>query len=119
MKTGRPLVEMDLNQVEIFGKFRATYETMAAYFGVSERTIKRRMVDDEDEFCHHYKKGMADFQLSLAEAQVRNAVENDNATLQIWLGKQYLGQTDKQLIEQSGTITTVTIVEEFKEDESK
>jgi hypothetical protein len=38
--------------------------------------------------------------------------------MQIWLGKQHLGQRDKQDVENSGTIKTVTIVEEFKKDET-
>jgi hypothetical protein len=117
MKTGRPRAEIDLNQVEIFGKFRATYETMAAYFDVTERTIKGRMADKDSDFFHHYKKGLADLQLKLSEAQIETALIDKVPSMQIWLGKQHLGQKDKQEVEQSGTITTVTVVEEFKKEE--
>jgi hypothetical protein len=114
MPAGRPPVEIDLEQVELCGRFRATYETMAGLFGVSERLIKRRMTDKESEFCHHYKKGLSSMKMSLAEAQIKNAIDNNNATLQVWLGKQHLGQTDKQEIDNTHKVTTVNVIEKFE-----
>ena len=94
-KGGRPKKEFDLKQVEIFGKFRATYETMADYFGCSEQTIRRNIQDENSEFCKVYKKAFSNSKLKLSEAQFQYALKG-NASLLIWLGKQYLGQTDKQ-----------------------
>ncbi len=100
MGAGRPseIENIDLAQVEVMGKFRATHETMADYFGVCVRTIERYMADDEGEFCRVYKKGMADCKLKLSEAQVQLALKG-NATMLVWLGKQHLGQKDKQEID--------------------
>ena len=97
---GRPskLEEIDFEQVYIFGKFKATYETMADFYGVTERTIKNYMADEDGEFFHHYKKGLADCKLKLSEAQMQLAL-NGNATMLVWLGKQHLGQKDKQEID--------------------
>ena len=39
---------------------------------------------------------------SLRAAQFKNALDNDHPTLQIWLGKQLLGQRDFKAIEVSG-----------------
>ena len=42
--------------------------------------------------------------MKLSEAQIHNAIVENNATLQVWLGKQYLGQTDKQEIKQESDV---------------
>ena len=104
---GRPEIEYDLEKVEIFGRFKATYETMADHFGVSVRSIERQMSpsnDPETEFCRAYKKGYTELKMKLSEAQIHNAIVENNATLQVWLGKQYLGQTDKQEIKQESDV---------------
>ena len=53
----------------------------------------------------------------LRRLQWRSA-ENGNASLLIWLGKQYLGQTDKQEIEQYNVDVPI-IVDDIDEDETK
>ena len=100
MAGGRPKKELDIdmNQVVVFGRMKATYETMADFLEVSKRTIERYMVDEESEFCRSYKKGLADCKLKLSEAQMQLAL-NGNATMLVWLGKQHLGQKDKQEID--------------------
>ena len=101
-KGGRPPIQWDEKEAAIFGRFRATYKTMSDYYGCSERTIKRLMTNDDDDgneskFCHHYKNGLSSGQMKLSEAQWKAAQEG-NATMLIWLGKQYLGQKDRQEI---------------------
>jgi len=107
---GRPksLDTVDLEQVALFGRFRATYETMAGHFGVSTRTVERYMTDDESDFCRCYKKAFSECKMSIAEAQVRSALDG-NATLLIWLGKQHLGQVDKSEVKQEVEVKTITI----------
>lgn len=98
VKKGRPRKaekKIDLAQAEVFGKMKATHDTMADHYGVDVSTIDRKMMDPSNPFCRAYKKGFSALKLRLSEAQIRNAIDNNNATLQIWLGKQYLGQTDK------------------------
>ena len=97
---GRKKLEFNMNEVEIFGKFRATQQTMADHFGCNLRTISREISNKNSEFCRTYKKGNAYAKLTLFEAQFQNATQNNNAALQIWLGKQLLGQSDKQEIKQ-------------------
>lgn len=113
-KRGRPKKDenIDLEQVYLFGRFKATYETMADYFEVSTRTIERWMSYDEEkpetktDFCRSYKKGLADMKLKLSEAQIKSAIDDRNGTMLVWLGKQHLGQSDKQEIEHSGEVKT-------------
>lgn len=93
-RTGRPKIELDAKQAYIFGYFRATHQTMAYLSGCSTDTIRRAIQDETTEFCQQYKKGFASMAMALSEAQVKTAIEDRNATLLIWLGKQYLGQKD-------------------------
>lgn len=109
MAGGRPspMDKIDMEKVELCGKFKATYETMADFFQVSKRTIIRWMEYDEDKpetmskFCHHYKKGLSEMKLKVSEAQVKTAIEDRNPTMLVWLGKQHLGQSDKKEIDQT------------------
>ncbi len=103
---GRPRAEdsFDMEQVKLFGRFRATYKTMADFLNVSERTIERLMADEGSKFCRYYNKGFSTMKMSLSEAQV-NAALNGNSALLIWLGKQHLDQRDKQEIESKVEVT--------------
>jgi len=88
---GRPKLEFDLNQIKLFGQFKATFETMAEWYGCSTQTITRKM--KEEEFSQAYKKGFSVTKMKISEAQIKYALQG-NPTLLIWVGKQYLGQRD-------------------------
>ena len=92
----RPKIYLDPASAEAFGRMKATHETMAEFFGVSHDTIARRMADPESPFCVAYKKGFAGLRMRLSEKQIQVALSAGNVTMLIWLGKQYLGQADKQ-----------------------
>jgi excisionase family DNA binding protein len=115
---GRPRIELDAKQAGIFGYFRATYETMAEYLGCHYDTIRRAMQDDESEFCKAYKKSYAGMKMKLSEAQIKTALEDRNATLLIWLGKQYLGQKDTIEVETSKTNVVVRMIPHKLADDS-
>lgn len=90
---GRPEIELDAKQAEAFGACRATYETMASIYDCSVDTIRRRMRNEESEFCKAYKRGLGRTKIRLSEAQINYALMG-NASLLIWLGKNMLGQSD-------------------------
>lgn len=117
MPGGRPseLEKIDFAQVELMGKFRATHETMADYFGVCVRTIERYMADEEGQFCRVYKKAFSECKMRLSEAQVRSALDG-NATMLVWLGKQHLGQSDKQEVENTNLNLNTDLNEQEKEE---
>jgi len=71
--------------------------------GCSHDTLAR-----DEEFCVVHKKGMDEGKTSLRRLQWQTA-RGGNPTMQIWLGKQYLGQRDKQEDENNGELKiTVT-----------
>lgn len=100
---GRPLIELDPEKAAIFGYFRATFETMAAQCGCSVDTIRRFMRDEDSGFSKAYKKGLSGMKMKLSEAQINSAIEDRNPTMLVWLGKQYLGQTDQPALDSEAT----------------
>jgi hypothetical protein len=94
---GRPRLQFDLQHIEGFGAIMATYEEMAAVLGCSKFTIEDRMRNDE-EFSSAYKRGQGSGKVRLRRAQWQ-AADRGNVTMMIWLGKQWLGQTDQMAID--------------------
>jgi len=63
-----------------------TMEEMADWFQVNRETLKYN-------FSDYIAKGREELKRRLRTAQIKTALDG-NATLLIWLGKQYLGQQD-------------------------
>jgi len=94
MPGGRPKIQLDYALIEKLATIQCTQEEIANIVGVDVRTLQR-----DEEFCRIHKKGIEQGKSSLRRLQWKSA-ENGNATMQIWLGKQYLGQREpKQEIE--------------------
>ena len=94
---GRPRLTFDLRQVEDLGRIQSTHSELAAVLGVSVDTVERRLRDDA-EFRGAYEKGLEHGKSSLRRIQWKAAL-GGNTTMQIWLGKQYLGQQDRRVTE--------------------
>jgi hypothetical protein len=94
----REEIEINLDSLEKLCRLNCTHDEIAAYFNVSTKTVQRRYKDDAD-FAAAVDKGKAHGRLSLRRQQMK-LVEDGNPTMAIWLGKQLLGQTDKQEIDQ-------------------
>ena len=89
MRTGRPKKNIDYEMVEKLASIMATQEEIASFLDISVRTLLR-----DEHFCHIYKKGLESGKMSLRRQQFK--LSETNPTMAIWLGKQYLNQTDKQ-----------------------
>jgi hypothetical protein len=96
---GRPRLAFDLRQVEELGKIQSTLGELAAVLGCGLSTVKDRLQND-GEFSAAYEKGREAGKSSLRRLQWKSAVAG-NVVMQIWLGKQYLGQQDQQSVEVS------------------
>jgi len=97
---GRPRLSFDLRQVEELGKIQSTQGELAAVLDCGLSTVKDRIANDE-EFAAAYERGREAGKSSLRRLQWKAAL-GGNITMQIWLGKQYLGQSDRQALEHSG-----------------
>ena len=87
-KVGRPKIVLDYEAIEKLAGMMCTQEEIASYFDCDVRTLQR-----DEEFCRVYKKGLDKGKMSLRRKQY--TMSDTNVTMAIWLGKQYLGQTDK------------------------
>lgn len=87
MAGGRPKIQIDYKQVEAMASVMATQEEIASFLGCSVRTLQR-----DEEFCRVYKKGLDTGKMSLRRRQYELAKKN--ASMAIFLGKNYLGQKD-------------------------
>lgn len=91
---GRPAKEIDQKSFEKLCKLQCTLEEIAGFFECSEDTIQNWCKRTYDEiFSVIHKKYSAGGKTSLRRYQFNLA--KTNASMAIWLGKQYLGQTDK------------------------
>jgi hypothetical protein len=96
---GRRPIPIDLVELEKLCSLHCTDDELAAFFGVSVRTIEgRRKIP---KFAEVMKRGRAKGCISLRRSQVK-LVEKGNAPMTIWMGKQWLGQRDVRPIEVSG-----------------
>lgn len=86
---GRPKKKIDYQTVEKLASIQCTQEEISNFLGISTKTLQR-----DDEFCRIYKKGLENGKMSLRRWQYKKA-QDGNVSMLIWLGKQYLGQTDK------------------------
>ena len=92
---GRPQAEIDKKQFEKLCALHCTQEEIAGVLDVSADTIERwceREYGTNFAEIYEVKKGIG--KMSLRRSQWK--MSETNPTMAIWLGKQYLGQTDKQ-----------------------
>lgn len=98
-RAGRKRITIDLEQLEKLCAMQCTHAEIAGFFQVSERTIEKR--SKEPETAEVMARGRSKGRISIRRAQMR-LLEGGNATMAVWLGKQYLGQRDITPIELSG-----------------
>lgn len=100
----RPRKEIDQKQFENLCGLQCTLEEICGWFDVTDKTLdgwcKRTY---HASFSEVFKKKRGKGKISLRRNQWR--IAEKNATMAIWLGKQYLGQRD--VVEQTIAVDTV------------
>jgi hypothetical protein len=91
----RPRLDIDPRQVEQLAAIGCSGDEIAAVIGCSRDLIYKR-------FSTVLKEGHEKRNASVRRAQYEVGVKNKNAVMLIFLGKQFLGQSDK--VEQTGTM---------------
>lgn len=98
MARGRTPVEINKEEFEKLCAMQCTILEVCAFFGVTDKTISgwcKRTYGKS--FSEIFKEKREAGKVSLRRSQWQLAEKN--ATMAIWLGKQYLGQTDHQTVE--------------------
>ncbi len=84
----RPKLDIDAAQVEELASIGCKVEEIADFFGCSRDTIHGRFSADITKGRSRLKESLRRWQLA--------AAKKGNVVMLIWLGKQLLGQVDKQ-----------------------
>lgn len=108
---GRPRIEIDFTLLDNLCYVQCTEEEIASVLGVSVDTLARRVQEETGKgFAEYFAEKRAGGRMSLRRRQFTTAMGRDpivvdgelisegnkpNPTMLIWLGKQYLGQSDK------------------------
>lgn len=99
MAGGRPKIEVDWTKVDAMCQIQCTGEEIASVLGIDYDTLATRCKDDHgSSFSDYIGEKKQGGRASLRRKQWKLA-ESGNPTMLIWLGKQYLGQSDKQAID--------------------
>ena len=102
----RPKVVIDEAQVTKLAALGAGHREIAEFFGVERSTITKR-------FSPEITKGRAEVKMKLRGWQLKLA-EQGHATMQIWLGKNLLGQSDEgeAQVNSTGAPSRVAMIDE-------
>ena len=108
----RPRINIEKDQFEKLCSIQCTLDEISGFFNCSEDTIERWCVREYGEgFAEIYAKKRGLGKVSLRRSQFRMA--ETNPTMAIWLGKQYLGQTDRQEVAISNTDESIKEMEDY------
>lgn len=101
MAAGRPKKEIDKNTFEKLCGLLCTLDEIAGFFNCSPDTIERWCKREyKANFAEVFKKHSAAGKISLRRYQFKLAEKS--AAMAIFLGKNYLGQSDRTIIEDEG-----------------
>lgn len=94
-KAGRKEVKIDWAKVDQYLKAQCIGTGIAGIIGVAPETLYRKCLEDNKvNFEAYSRQKKSEGQEQLRAKQYLTAMEG-NVTMQIWLGKQHLGQRDK------------------------
>lgn len=109
---GRPKFKIDYNLVEKLAGIQCTQQEIASFLGCSVDTLQR-----DETFCGIYKRGQENGKMSLRRIQFKLAEKN--ATMALWLGKQYLNQKDNMEVESTQLIKVEQLLTKIEEEANK
>lgn len=109
-KPGPKVIQVDWIEFDKLCYMQCTLNEIAAWFECSSDTIERRVEETHGvRFAEYYAEKKDKGRISLRRAQFQAATQKGNTALMIWLGKQYLGQTEKNQTEFIGVPIQIKI----------
>jgi IS30 family transposase len=98
-KAGRPRAKINWKQVAYLCTIHCTQREIAAKMGVSVDTLdnhcKRKFGNHFSDFSQYQRQNRDVGLTTLRAKQFEMATKRNNVTMQIWLGKQLLGQKEQ------------------------
>jgi len=112
----RPKKQLDQSDFEKLCALQCTKEEIQAWFDVSDKTLDRWVKEtygNESSFSEVFGQKRKVGKVSLRRTQWKMAEKNP--TMALWLGKQYLAQSDKQELK-TETTPVKLIIEGLNDD---
>ena len=106
----RPKVDIDWTKVGKLLQAQCHAVGIASMLGISVDTLYLRCKQDLNMDFTAFSAEKKSEGVELLKAKQYQTAMDGNVTMQIWLGKQYLGQRDKSDVEQSGTTTQINVI---------
>lgn len=107
------MVDLDMNQFEKLCGLQCTIEEIAYWFGCEPDDVRQWCLETYDEdYDTVFEKKSVSGKISLRRAQFKLAEKNANMAM--WLGKQYLGQSDKATYEEPAQNSLIDLRERLK-----
>jgi hypothetical protein len=113
-KMGRSKVIIDWAMIDKYLQAGCDGTEVAATLGIDPRTLYRRCEEENHITFDAYKQSKRAHGDSLLKAKQFSVAMTGDKTMLVWLGKQRLGQRDKQEVEHDGAVE-VKIVREIKD----
>lgn len=116
-KMGRPEIKINKDDFEKLCGMQCTLIEIAGFFDCSEDTIENwcKKTYRGQTFSDVFKRKSAKGKISVRRKQFQVA-ESGNATMLIWLGKQYLGQAEKQEVAVSSVDESIKEMDDYFND---
>lgn len=115
----RPRKEIDKETFEKLCHLQCTQQEIMGFFEIGTKdTLNARIREiygEEHSFSTIYAQKSQSGKISIRRQQMQLA-EKGNASILIWLGKQYLGQSDKQETKVNHELKAFELVEYDEED---
>lgn len=93
-KRGRRPKNIDFSKLKKLCEMHCTRDEVCSFFEINKDTLLTRVKEEGyDDFSDYYKRHCGVGKIALRRAQIRVALKG-NASMLIWLGKNYLEQTD-------------------------
>lgn len=87
---GEPLKPLESlsDLISRLASYFCSYEEISAITGLSVADLQRN-------FFKEIRRGWANVKVNIRHKQLKKALEDEDTKMLVWLGKQYLGQSDK------------------------
>ena len=118
-KGGAPNKAIDYAKLSKMCAIHCTGEECSSILDMDYDTLNRNLIaDGHGGFADYFKKHSATGKMSLRRKQFTKAVDEGSVPMLIWLGKQYLGQKDKEEVmhEEKDHNIVINLVDAVKPD---
>lgn len=100
----RKPLDLDIIELEKLAAMHCTQQEVAAFFDTTHKTISIKL--RQEPYKTVWERGWGKGNASLRRKQFELAMAGDK-TMLVWLGKQWLSQTDKSQVDERGKVEVI------------